>query len=237
MTRERVLAWDGCVNVRDLGGLPLARGGETQFGVVVRADSVTRLTERGWLALRDYGVRVAVDLREDDELVDDPPGAIAISVVRVPLLPWDRAHPTDERPSLRDGYLALLSARRPEFARAVTALAIADGPAVVYCQGGRDRTGLVAALVLALADVEPEAIAADHRLSEQSWEPFHEAWFAEAESDEELDRRRHLVAPAGCAMLEVLDEVDATCGGARDYLLAGGASPADLDSLVLRLRP
>src|SRR5204862_938089 len=103
--------------------------------------------------------------------------------------------------------------------------------------GWRDRTGLVAALVLALADVEPEAIAADHRLSEQSWEPFHEAWFAEAESDEELDRRQHLVAPARRAMLEVLDGVDAACGGVRDYLLAGGASPADLDRLVLRLRP
>jgi hypothetical protein len=51
LSPDRVLAWDGCVNVRDLGGLPLNGGGETQFGVVVRADSVRGLTERGWQAL------------------------------------------------------------------------------------------------------------------------------------------------------------------------------------------
>ena len=236
MTRERVLVWDGCVNVRDLGGLPLAGGGETRFDVLVRADSVTRLTERGWRALYDYGVRTAVDLRRDDELVDDPLHASSIAVTRVPVLPWDRAHPTDKRPSLRDGYLALLAACRAEFGRAVAALAAADGPAVVYCQGGRDRTGLVVALVLALAGVEAEAIAEDHRLSEQSWDPLLEAWFAAARSDEELEWR-HLAIPAGRAMLEVLDELDAAYGGARGYLLAGGAWRRDLDRLVLRLRP
>lgn len=237
MSSERVLVWDGCVNVRDLGGLALVGGGETCFGVVVRADSVTRLTERGRRALLEYGVRTAVDLRRDDELVGDPLLPSSIAVTRVPVVPWDRAHPTEKRPSLRDGYLALLAVCRREFARAVAALAVAEGPAVVYCQGGRDRTGLVAALVLALAGAEPEAIAEDHRLSKQSWDPFLEAWFAEAESDEELERRRHLVTPAGRAMLEVLDELDAAYGGAGPYLVGGGASHEDIDRLVLRLRP
>ena len=60
MTRERVLVWDGCVNVRDLGGLPLEGGGDTRFGAVVRADSLAGLTSRGWQALQDYGVRSLV---------------------------------------------------------------------------------------------------------------------------------------------------------------------------------
>ena len=68
MTRERVLVWDGCVNVRDLGGLPLEGGGDTSFRVLVRADSIGTLTEAGWAALRDYGVTTAVDLRGEHEL-------------------------------------------------------------------------------------------------------------------------------------------------------------------------
>ena len=50
------MRWDGCVNVRDLGGLPLEGGGETAFGVVVRADSIRSLSDEGWQALVDYGV-------------------------------------------------------------------------------------------------------------------------------------------------------------------------------------
>jgi hypothetical protein len=63
LTRDRVLAWDGCVDVRDLGGLPLQGGGETRFDVVVRADSIRGLTASGWQALLDYGVASAIDLR------------------------------------------------------------------------------------------------------------------------------------------------------------------------------
>jgi hypothetical protein len=57
--RERVLAWDGCINVRDLGGLPTEDGRETRFGIVVRADAIRGLTDKGLKALADYGVRLA----------------------------------------------------------------------------------------------------------------------------------------------------------------------------------
>ena len=63
---ERALRWDGCVNVRDLGGLPLEGGGETRFRAVVRADDAAGLTPRGVRALLDYGVSRIVDLRHED---------------------------------------------------------------------------------------------------------------------------------------------------------------------------
>ena len=69
-TPDRVLRWDGCVNVRDLGGLPLADGGETAYRIVVRADALPWLTEAGRHALVSYGVSLVVNLRpqrEDDE--------------------------------------------------------------------------------------------------------------------------------------------------------------------------
>ncbi len=61
--RTRELVWDGCVNVRDLGGLPTEDGRVTRFGAVVRADNVRRLSDAGWEALAGYGIRRIIDLR------------------------------------------------------------------------------------------------------------------------------------------------------------------------------
>ena len=69
---RRSLAWDGCFNVRDLGGLETASGGRTRRGVVVRADNVRRLTAAGWQAALDHGVRRVVDLRFEDEAPGEP---------------------------------------------------------------------------------------------------------------------------------------------------------------------
>ncbi len=81
-TPERILRWDGCVNVRDLGGLPLAGGGETAYRVVVRADWLPGLSDAGRQALVDYGVSLVVDLRPDREHEDDGINPLPVPVVR-----------------------------------------------------------------------------------------------------------------------------------------------------------
>ena len=227
MTRERVLVWDGCLNVRDLGGLPLEDGGETRLGVVVRADSIAGLTTRGWRALQDYGVRTAIDLRGDHEL--EGAAERPIPVTRVPITPL--SGPAWEWPSMLEAYLALLEEFRPQFVAVVEALAAADPPVVVHCLGGRDRTGLVTALLLAAAGVGADAIAADHALSDESWAPYNPAWFEEAPDEAEGSRRRRIAQPAGRTMAAVLDEVERRYGGPAGYLRTSG-----LDTLVLRLR-
>jgi protein-tyrosine phosphatase len=231
LTRARVLLWDGCVNVRDLGGLPLHGGGQTRFGVAVRADSIRGLTEEGWRALLDYGVRAAIDLRAPDELAADPPGDAPIPVTHAQLAASDL-----DWSSVREGYLAMLDASRPRFAEVFRLLAQSEEPVVVHCQGGRDRTGLVVGLLLALAGVDFETIAADHALSEQNWAPFLSAFYAGAESEQELQRRRRVTAPAGRAVVEVMEEVNRRYGGPRGYLIGAGAPSEDLDRIMLRLR-
>src|SRR4051794_41804862 len=78
MIEDRHLPWDGCANVRDLGGLPAAGGRTVRRGAIVRADALDRLSPEGWAALEAHGVRAVIDLRNDDELGDDaaprPPG-------------------------------------------------------------------------------------------------------------------------------------------------------------------
>ena len=155
-------------NLRDLGGLPTQDGRVTRFGAVMRGGAPA---PEDWEALQADGVRTIVDLRNDDERpeVATPPG---MAVVHVPL------DGVDEDPAFWEVwgtgpqfgtplYYRPHLDRFPE--RSVRAVAaVADAPpggVLVHCVGGRDRTGQVAMLLLALVGVAPEAIAADYELS------------------------------------------------------------------------
>jgi hypothetical protein len=232
---ERILCWDGCVNVRDLGGLPLAGGGETAYRVVVRADSLPGLREAGRRSLVEYGVSLVVNLRaqrEDDE--GDPVAALPIPVVRAPMEPRG-LRAAWEWPSMREAYLELADHYRGELARALTALGMAEPPAAIHCAGGRDRTGIACGMALWLAGVEPDAIAADHALSDESWAPYNDEWLAQAPDEKERQRRRRIQQPAGRTLADVLEEIERR-EGVRELLLGAGADEAALDRLVARLR-
>ena len=83
---DRQLAWDGCVNVRGLGGLCTRDGCEIRHGALVRADAVDRLTCAGWTALHEHGIRTVIDLRNDDEIQPDvAPRPGGLSTLRLPL--------------------------------------------------------------------------------------------------------------------------------------------------------
>lgn len=228
-----MLRWDGCVNVRDLGGLPLADGGTTAYRVVVRADSLPGLTDAGREALIDYGVSLVVDLRGEHE-EDDLPDTLPIAVLKTPMNPRG-LHAAWNWPSMREAYLELADNYRAELARALTALGAADPPAAIHCAGGRDRTGIACGMTLWLAGVEPDAIAADHALSDESWAPHNDEWLAEAPDEEERERRRRIVQPAGRTLAEVLAEIEQR-EGIRNLLLGAGAEEDALDRLVGRLR-
>jgi protein-tyrosine phosphatase len=245
---ERDLHWDGCVNVRDLGGHPTEDGGETRFRAVVRADSVRGLSDEGWEALLSYGVRRIIDLRWHEELAEDPPGDVPVDVVHVPLL-GDRNDATGrEIDALLEGlqdpavrrctmYLEFLRRYPRNFAKAIAEVAHApDGPVVVHCAGGVDRTGLVSALLLRLAGVPVDVIARDYAASEANWAPRTAAWIAEAEDESEREFRRFLSRMPAEAMLGVLHALERDHGGAAGYLRQAGIPEGDLEAARARLR-
>ncbi|HYZ29763.1 MAG TPA: tyrosine-protein phosphatase [Thermoleophilaceae bacterium] len=83
---HRHLAWEGCFNARDLGGLRTTDGSETRRRRVIRADAFNGLTATGWAALLAYGVRTVIDLRNDDELgADAAPRPPWVTTLRLPL--------------------------------------------------------------------------------------------------------------------------------------------------------
>jgi protein-tyrosine phosphatase len=242
----RTLAWDGCVNVRDLGGLPTEDGRVTQFGRVVRADSVRGLSDAGWEALLGYGVARIVDLRWAEELAEDAPRDVAVEVVHVslfgerdgPFEELDRAlrrlgDPTVRR---RTGYVRFLESFPANFASAVTAVGEApEGAVVVHCAGGVDRTGMVSAFLLRLAGVGHETIGADYAESERNWAPFVQSWIDEAPDDDEREHRQMLSRCPPEAITGVIGDVEARFGSVRAYLRHAGATDAALDAAAARL--
>jgi hypothetical protein len=177
---DRHLDWSGAYNARDLGGLPIVGGGVTRRGAIVRSDSMQNLEARGWEEVEAGGIRTVIDLRSEHEIGPDvAPRPESIETVNIPLDVtedrefWDVwengpqfATPLYYRPHLE---------RFPErSAEVVRAIAMAGpGGVAFHCQGGRDRAGQISLLVLALAGVEPEAIAADYALSDERLRPLY----------------------------------------------------------------
>jgi protein tyrosine/serine phosphatase len=246
--RSRDLVWDGCVNVRDLGGHPTEDGGETRFGAVIRADSVGLLSDEGWATLIDTGVARIVDLRLEMELDADPPRDLRVEVVHVPILDrfddetWAEVEErsmraADDTESTRIVYLQMLQHCRDRFAEAVTAVADAPpGPVVVHCHGGKDRTGLVVALLLRLADVPIEDVAQDYALSAERLRERTERWLAGAEDEAERERIRRVTSCPAPGMQHVLEALDERYGNVATYLLDAGIPPDALGRVRSRLR-
>jgi protein-tyrosine phosphatase len=234
----RDLYWSGGYNVRDLGGLPTTRGGRTVAGRIVRSATLDRLTEAGWAALVAHGVRTVVDLRNDGEseaLVAPRPDSV--TVVHVPIddlagQDWYKSvWSLDGTPRIFERYLA---DRPAAVAAMVKAVAAAEpGAIVVHCAGGRDRTGLTSLVLLALADVEPDAIADDYVLS---YERQRAAWATLGMSAllDNLDLIDQVLAEAGVtaydAARSVLSRFDM-----REVLSSAGVTAAELDAVRARL--
>lgn len=168
----RCLSWEGCYNVRDLGGLPTTDGYEIRWGAVVRSEAPHLLTADGWSALHDHGIRTIVDLRNDVEIKPDVvPRPASLPIVRQPLDAaedaefWDR-WATGGQFGTPLYYRPFLDRFPHRIAGVLSAIAHArPGGVLVHCAVGRDRTGLVTLVLLALLGVAPEDIAADYVLS------------------------------------------------------------------------
>jgi protein-tyrosine phosphatase len=246
--RSRDLVWDGLLNVRDLGGHPTEDGGETRFGVYVRADNLERLTDAGWRALVDYGVHTVVDLRLAGERGAEPPPDLPIVALHRPLVA-DFGHPdwvqinamslgAAPPESTRLVYLEFLERYRDRFGDVVSTIAAAEGDGAVlfHCMGGKDRTGLVTALLLRVAGVGRDSVASDYALSGTNLQAVHDEWIAGALDDDERELRIRICATPAEAMLDVLGTLDERYGGAEGYLRAAGVDDSELGRIRSRLR-
>jgi len=212
---SRILAWDGCSNVRDLGHLTTRDGRRTRWAAIVRADDFTLLTSRGRDQAVEHGVRTVIDLRlptEMSRLKDDRFARTRLSLLD-PEAPRIRAI-VDSTQTVGT-YRLIVDTCGERFVSVLRAVGAAvDGGVAIHCQAGRDRTGLVVAMILSLANVDEETIVTDYALSDRCL-------------DEDL-------APHE-AMRETLRYLRETFGGVEGYLRRHGATEESLMAIRTRL--
>ena len=232
---SRLLQWPELRNARDLGGLPTADG-PTRFGRVVRSDELNRLTEAGRLAMFEYGITTIINLRGPGELARHPPALGDHPGFRHLSILEDNPDGGAEAETVADSYISLLEAMGARVG--VVMRAVADAPPgglVVHCFAGKDRTGVVAALLLSVAGVPREAIAEDYALSRPGLLPLLQEWLAAERDPDVRDHMRRRFECQPSTMRAVLEHLDKRYGGVAAYLRCVGVDPASQERLRARL--
>ena len=234
----RFLALAGSLNTRDLGGLPLSGGGRTRFGAMLRSDALLTLAAADGTRLAGLQLDTVIDLRQPYERERDR-SALAgeahlqvhhielwqpiFEAGRVPDDPWD----------LTALYVAAFDHCGRAFAEATRLLAEAGGAALFHCTAGKDRTGMLAALVLEAVGVPRAAVLADYALTHDRIDPLRERLLLDAESRgiARADFGRLLGATPE-TLAPALEHLDERYGGALAYLRAVGVQ----DDTIAQLR-
>jgi protein-tyrosine phosphatase len=219
---SRHLKLDGAYNVRDVGGYPTADGRITRWRRLLRADGLHRLTPEAQRTLLDTGLRTIIDLRRQGEAERQPNVFATATTLRYRHLPLYQVvvGDRDER-SLGEIYRWVVDKCQPQIAAVLGLLAEPDAlPGLVHCTAGKDRTGVIVALVLGAVGVPRETIVADYAIS---------AEHLRGEFTEETRRRvtaagldweryqRLLISPAEF-MHDLLAYLDERYGGLQPYL-------------------
>jgi protein-tyrosine phosphatase len=237
---DRAIQLELVFNLRDLGGLPTAGGGTVRRGQVFRGDGVHRLAGDDLDKVRTLGLLTVIDLRTAAEVDRGrfPVEELAVEWHHLPVLRriWSDdalvAAEGDAAGFLRDRYLDMLVHGGDSIAAAVTL--IADGaPALFHCAAGKDRTGVVAAIVLGLLDVPHDAIVDDYHASSGAVAAFTD-WltveFPEALNSMNSQPPEYLESPPE-AMRGFLTEVDARYGSMHDLARNLGVTADVIDEL------
>ncbi len=236
---------DGMHNVRDLGGVSVD-GGATAYGVVFRGETPVHLTAVGAERLRELGVGRVLDLREPDEASFDGDGVLAtayasreIVVDRVPLVGGDIASDPVGRSivsaTTADAYASYLHNGGAELARALAREAWAPTALYVHCAVGKDRTGVVSALLLKLAGASDDSVVEDHLMTARGLRPVLLRLGARPAYGHLADPDWAAQQPSEEAMRLFLAHLRRH-GGALSWMLDQGVDPETMDRLIGLMR-
>lgn len=234
-------AMDTLYNIRDLGGHPTQHGQKTQFFRFVRSDAPVRLSQSDQERLLAYPIRQIIDLRSLNE-VNQQPNSLKdhplVQYVHIPLLgpsleqDMMRLQKDQEKDiELVDLYLYILDHSKPAVARVLkTMLGAKEGAVLFHCTHGKDRTGLIAALLLSLAGVDKETIVSDYSLSESKLQPWFDTFIHNIPKAD----RRFFTTPARY-MEQTLKHIEEQYGSIEEYLRLCGLSQKEQSLLKKRL--
>lgn len=235
----RHLPVKGAYNVRDLGGYATA-GGQTQWRRLLRADGLHRLDAEAVELLVETGVTTVIDLRHADEVKHQPNplnGHAAVAYHNISLLDGLAPSLLEDGDVLLELYKLALVHRQPQLADVLRRIADApSGTVLFHCTAGKDRTGIVAALLLGLAGVDATLIVEDYALTASLIAPIiaeiTEGAVARGADPASFQR---VLASEPATMVATLDFITTEFGSVPAYLERIGLDPATIERLHTRL--
>ena len=199
-SKPRIIDAPGTLNFRDLGGYAGADGRTVCFGKVYRSAQLDRLEPKGVKVIRGLDIRTVLDLRFADETELYPTNSKAFPNAQI--LRWqdleDLSAPTPSankmrlswrdslgsrdpskvREAMRVNYPTKLYSHRAIYQQMLRFLINDNTPLLFHCAAGKDRTGVAAALILALIGVDETQIMQDYLLTQELIEGRMETWLA-----------------------------------------------------------
>ena len=233
----RLLTVQGVLNARNFSSLQGARGPVPASSFIRTAD-LSKITPLGRNALAAAGVTLDIDLRTAEEqktsrdlLADDP----RFKYERISLLGTEKIDPASLPSSLGSMYVNFLADNQAQFAQVFKKMAQQkDGTILFHCAAGKDRTGMIAALLLALAGVPESDIVHNYAISADYLKPI----MASPEMVEMLKANPKVAALSGTppeAIVAFLDVLNSQHGGAHTYLKSIGLDDSDVQNLLQRM--
>jgi protein-tyrosine phosphatase len=240
---RRLVRLDAVHNFRDMGGYPTVDGRVTRWGRLFRADGLYRLTGDDLDRVRELGLRTVVDLRTQEELDERgtfPVNEHPVAFHHVPVITntWvfeDAQGEDDPAAFLERAYLSMLEEGEERLAEAMLKLAEPDAlPAVFHCAAGKDRTGMLAMMLLGSLEVQDDYIIADYSLTEAGMVRMRE--WAQREHPEIYQRIASGPAIFSAAVPEAMRRMLAHVREAHGSVLGFVAALGVPDAAVERLR-
>jgi protein-tyrosine phosphatase len=235
---ERGVEFTNVFNFRDMGGYPTEDGRTLRWGRLYRSDDLSRLRVDEHDRFAALRLRTVIDLRRSIEVNQTgripTMNGISYHHIHLPHPFWTQPDFTDteERVNyLRDRYRELTDQAGAEIAQTLGLIADeSTAPLVFHCVAGKDRTGVIAALVLALLGVADHDIADDYHLSEAA-EPASWAYHTRDRIDLRPYRWQRITVSPRVGILNLFDDLRSKYGSVGDYVAAIGVTPAQVASM------
>jgi protein-tyrosine phosphatase len=239
---ERLIKLDGCLNFRDLGGYATGDGRTLRWRQVFRSDALHPLSGADVDNLRDVlGLQGVIDLRSTAEIEADGRGLIGQTSLRFLHLPlFDGKVVSSEEAragySLAERYFLLAEFAKEAIGRVIQAVSDSPGPVVYHCAAGKDRTGVISAVLLGILDVEEELIVADYVATQENLDAIVERLMESRGYRNVLSALPPDTLHAdGETMISFLDRIRGQYGSMAEYARSAGVGDEALERLRSRL--
>jgi protein-tyrosine phosphatase len=238
---DRTIDLAGCLNFRDLGGYPTDDGRVVRWRQVFRSDALHHLTRQDVARLReDIGLGTVIDLRSSGELTSEGRGPLAqepIAFHHLPLFENESRRSAAPEMNLAELYVLMAEFAKGPIGRVIGTLAASDAPAVYHCAAGKDRTGVLSAILLGILGVPEPVIVADYAATKENLDAIVERLMSTRGYQEMLSALPPETMHAEPeTMVGFLATMRDRYGSMADYARSAGVAEEALDGLRARLR-